>query len=133
MTSSLPAVDRIIIATGSLMPSFRHDGRLSVAERLPAMYYDIIALRPRWPIFSPPPQLAVIKRVRALGLWSVCRLVGNFHSLRFERRRGQRAGVHVNLVWKFQSLLVTDQSLFRFQLKCLIDIAQHNSVGLCQC
>jgi hypothetical protein len=65
VTSSLP-VDSNINVTGRLMPPFRHDGRLSDAEHTPAnaaMYYDIIAPRPRWPIISPPPQLSVIKRI----------------------------------------------------------------------
>lgn len=60
-----------------------------------ASYSDIVKLRPRWPSIPSPPAFPICNRLRELGLWAVCRLVGSIYQFYFTLRRGRRAGVRV--------------------------------------
>ena len=66
---------------------------LSVGRFPAATYSTVIALRPgsAAPV-NPPPQ-SVCDRLRTLGIWAPCRLLGSCETgLRLVRRRGRRAG-----------------------------------------
>ena len=61
-----------------------------------ATYSLIVALRPRSKSAVLPPPPSVCERLRTLGLWTPCRLLGTRPlELRYVRRRGRRAGRRV--------------------------------------
>lgn len=65
----------------------------TLPTRHAATYRDILSLRPRWPAIPSPPSSSVCSRLRELGVWAVCRLIGRIGRLRHELRRGLRSGV----------------------------------------